>query len=78
MPLIVGDDIFVGADVVGAAVTAAVGEEVATADPYLFEAVTLTRSVYPTSPETGLYDDDVPPESFEQAPDESQWTHWYA
>ncbi len=43
----------------GAAVTAAVAEDVATDEPYLFDAVTLTRSVYPTSPETGLYEDDV-------------------
>ena len=78
MPLIVGADVLVGADAVGAAVTAAVAEDVATDDPYLFDAVTLTRSEYPTSLETGLYDDDVAPESFEQAPDESQWTHWYA
>ena len=45
VPLIVGDDVLVGAEVEAAAVTAAVAAAVATDEPYLFDAVTLTRSV---------------------------------
>jgi len=51
VPLIVGDDVFDGTDTVetGAATTTAVGSDVAVADPFLFEPVTTTRSVKPTS-----------------------------
>jgi hypothetical protein len=43
--VIVGDDVFEGADTATAAVTTALAADVATLEPLLLEAVTLTRSV---------------------------------
>ena len=74
MPEIVGGLVFCGAD--GAAVTTAVGADDAVLDPTLFDAVTATRNVEPTSAFTAVYPDDVAPAiSAQPAPAESQRRH---
>jgi hypothetical protein len=51
LPLIAGNEVLDGADTAetGAGATAAVGSDVAVAEPFLFEPVTTTRSAKPTS-----------------------------
>jgi hypothetical protein len=45
----------------------------------VFDAVTATTNVLPTSPLTNVYEADVAEAMFEQfAPPESQRCHWYA
>jgi hypothetical protein len=71
LPLIVGSAVFVGG-----ATTAGVGLEVATDEPLLLEAVTLTRRAWPTSPDTGTYDALRAPVSDEQPlPEPSHRSH---
>jgi hypothetical protein len=50
----------------GACGVTTVAYEDADADPSAFVPVTFTRVRLPRSPETGVYDDDVAPEMFEQ------------
>jgi hypothetical protein len=80
LPLIVGNDAFDGAETTGtegAAATGAVGSDVAVDDPFLFEPVTTTRSVEPTSAVAGEYVDAVAPARDTQAePVPSQRDHW--
>lgn len=76
VPVIAGAVEFVGADIGAGAVTAVVARDVATEEPYLFDAVTVTRSVYPTFAVTGMYVEVVMPASAKQLlPDESQRSH---
>src|SRR5919204_4010672 len=59
--------------------TTAVRALVAGVLPAAFDAVTTTRNVDPTSPDTSWYVEPVAPATFEQyAPAESQRRHWYA
>jgi hypothetical protein len=53
VPLAVGGEVFAGGAGGASAATVEVGLEVATVEPALFEAVTLTRSVEPVSPDAG-------------------------
>jgi hypothetical protein len=82
--LIVGGDVAdggVGAGAGGlvAEATTAVCIEVAAADPFRFDAVTITRSVCPTSAEESVFVEVVaPPIAAQPAPDESHRSHWYA
>src|SRR5581483_2740089 len=73
LPLIVGGAVFTAR----AAVTTAVGSEVAVASPASFEAVTVTRTVLPTSSERRTYARVVAPAIGAQRP-ASQRSHWYA
>jgi hypothetical protein len=55
--------------------TRAVAADVA--DPYTFEATTVTRSVFPIWPDVGTKDDAVAPAiAAHAAPDESHAPHW--
>jgi len=56
--------------------TTAVGFDVATADPFLFVAVTVTRIVEPTSPDVSPYDADPLPTAEHELPEVSQRCHW--
>ncbi len=59
--------------------TTEVAADVATLEPLLLEAVTLTRSVWPRSADTTPYDELVaPPIEAQALPDESQRSHSYA
>jgi hypothetical protein len=57
-------------------VTTAVGLDVATDEPFLFVAVTVTRIVEPTSPDASAYDAAPLPTAEHELPDESQRCHW--
>ena len=71
LPVIVGSAVFAGS-----ATTAAVGLEVTIDEPLLFDAVTLTRRAWPTSPDTDTYDALLAPASDEQPlPKASQRSH---
>jgi hypothetical protein len=75
LPEIVGGDEFAGGD----APTTAVGADVAVLEPALFDAVTTTRIVDPTSAADAAYDEPVAPGVAAQlAPPASQRCHWYA
>jgi hypothetical protein len=77
LPLIVGGDVFAGAE--PGEGTADVWLEVAADDPAALVAVTLTRSVEPASPEAGAYEVLTAPERAEQLlPEPSHRSHWYA
>src|SRR4051812_22464230 len=70
--------VVVGGGIVLAAVTTAVCDDVAEAEPSGFDAVTTTRSVFPTSPVTTLYVCCVAPEIDVHAlPRLSHCCHWY-
>jgi hypothetical protein len=72
-PVVVG--VVEVADVVGA-VTTDVALEVATAEPFLFVAVTVTRIVYPTSPRLRANVASVPaPIALQLPPDALQCSH---
>ena len=59
--------------------TTAVAAEVAAADPFRFDAVTITRSVFPTSADESVSVEVVaPPIAAQPAPEESHRSHWYA
>jgi hypothetical protein len=74
VPLIDGGDVFDGAT--AAAVTIPVAAEEADDEPALFEPVTTTRIVEPTSAATKVYVPPVaPPMSAQLAPPESQRRH---
>jgi hypothetical protein len=57
-------------------VTTAVGLDVATDEPFLFVAVTVTRIVAPASPDASVYDAVPLPTAEHELPDESQRCHW--
>ena len=63
----------------GAAAIVDVDAETASVVPPEFVAATVTRTVLPASPETGVYDEPVALlMSVQPAPDEPQSFHWYA
>jgi hypothetical protein len=72
-----GGAVFAGAETTDVATTA-VWEEVATAEPPLFEAVTAIRIVKPTSLLERVYEELVAAlTSLQEAPVVSQRRHWY-
>ena len=74
VPEITGGDTSDGAAISD---TTAVCADVTVADPYLFDAVTLTRSVAPTSADPARYVCAVAPASEAHAlPAESHRSHW--
>jgi hypothetical protein len=73
LPLTVGGDVFVG----GRAWTTPVAVETAVLDPAVFDAVTSTATVEPTSADPRVYVAAVAPEmSAQPAPCVSQRCHW--
>src|ERR687884_2385544 len=75
VPEITGGDVFAG----GAGVATTVAAELELAEPAAFVAVTATRNVEPTSPDTSWYVAPVAPATSEQfAPAESHRRHWKA
>jgi hypothetical protein len=76
-----GGAVFAGAETAagaGGGATSAVGSEFAVPEPLLFDAVTATRSVLPTSPAVGEYVELVaPPIELQPFPELSQRSHWY-
>jgi hypothetical protein len=77
VPLIDGGDVFDGAT--AAAVTTPVAAEEADDEPALFDAVTSTRTVEPTSADANVYVCALAPAiSAQLAPAESQRRHWDA
>ena len=75
VPEIVGAEALLGT--VETAATTAVCAEEAVLEPALFDAVTVTRIVDPTSADASVYDCDEAPVMSEQfAPAESQRPHW--
>jgi hypothetical protein len=73
----VGGEVLDGAS--GAAVTVPDCAELALLEPAEFDAVTVTRSVDPTSPDITVYDCPLAPAmSLHDPPLESQRRHWYA
>lgn len=56
--------------------TTPVGFDVATEDPFLFVAVTVTRIVEPTSPDESPYDAAPLPTPEHELPEVSQRCHW--
>src|SRR6185437_1952598 len=74
LPVTVGRTEFVGPF---AELTGSVAADVADALPSVFDAVTTTRSVWPTSPVTGVYDFDVAlVMSPHPRPSDAQRCHW--
>jgi len=79
VPEIAGGAVLAGGEEPGSAATAAVAVLVAAVGPVSFDAVTVTRIVFPTSPEPRRYCADVAPAREAQlAPAASQRFHWYA
>jgi hypothetical protein len=79
LPVIAGSAVFAGGVAAGAGATTEVAFDVAADDPTLFDAVTVTRSLEPTSPATGAYEAFTAPARDEQLlPALSQRSHWYA
>jgi hypothetical protein len=72
--VVVGDVVVVCPEAPGP--TVAVGLDVATAEPFLFVAVTVIRSVEPTSPDVSAYEADPLPTAEHELPDVSQRCHW--
>jgi hypothetical protein len=89
VPLIAGRELTAGETAVesgagggGAIVadaTSGVAADVAAVDPFRFDAVTITRSVCPTSADESVFAEVVaPPIAAQPAPAESHRSHWYA
>jgi hypothetical protein len=87
VPLIVGGEVTAGGTavegggggggVLKADATIVVAADVAAADPFRFDAVTITRSVRPTSADESVFVEVVaPPIAAQPAPDESHRSHW--
>jgi len=75
---VVVDVVVVGVGVATTEATTPVASEVAIAEPFLFVAVTATRSVDPASPVEGVYASDAPPIAEHADPPASHFSQRYA